>query len=63
MIREGYDKKDTDKAIVYSLIGFDINIPYWGTHVINVFEKMIWKGIPCQFAYGSIEGVSIVLSD
>ena len=52
-MREGFTARDLDETLLYGLIGFDISIPYWGSHLINVYEKMVWKGVKPRFLFRS----------
>ena len=60
-IRTAYHDKDVDRALVYSFLGFYITIPYWGSHLINVYEKMVWKGFEPQFVFTTKQQVSYLI--
>ena len=52
-MREGSVAGDLDQLLVYGLIGFDVSIPYWGSHLINIYERKVWKGVQPRFAFRS----------
>lgn len=60
-IREGFVQKNIDQTLLYGLIGMDISIPYWGTHLINIYEKLLWKGMKAQFVFSAQSQVDLRL--
>jgi len=45
------------------MIGFDMNLPYWGTHMMDIFEERIWKGEPPQTIFTTEEMYNQVYHD
>lgn len=54
-IRRGNQEEDLNRSLLYAGISFDINFPYWATHLIDIFEQKIWKGKFPRFLYSSEE--------
>lgn len=55
MIRDAYTRHDPDRALLYTLVAVDINVPYWGSHFIDLFEKHLWSGEPPVLACTATE--------
>ena len=56
-MREAFVEKDMDRLMNYAAVCFDVSIPYWGTHIINIYEKYIWKGIHTKYIFHSEQQV------
>ena len=59
-IRRGNQEDDLNRSLLYAGISFDINFPYWATHLIDIFEQKIWKGKFPRFLYSSKKEVVIM---
>lgn len=55
--------KNTDGGLLYEMIAFDLNLPYWGTHMMDLFEKRIWKGYEPKFLFNSLDETNSVYRD
>lgn len=62
-IRDYNDMKNTDGGLLYEMIAFDLNLPYWGTHMMDLFEKRIWKGYEPKFLFNSLDETNSVYRD
>lgn len=50
-IRRGNSEFAVDRALLYATVSFDFNLPYWATHLMDIFEQRIWKGASPRFLY------------
>ena len=45
------------------MIAFDLNLPYWGTHMMDIFERRVWKGYEPKFLFSSLDETNMVYRD
>ena len=62
-IRDYNDQKNTDGSLLYEMIAFDLNLPYWGTHMMDIFERRVWKGYEPKFLFSSLDETNMVYRD
>ena len=45
------------------MIAFDLNLPYWGTHMIDIFEQRVWNGYEPKFLFTSLHDTNLLYRD